>query len=123
MYNFHNPCFPHFSMLSVVEPASQLSCLRAFGLALARDKGLTLASAEFTIRHDLLRSLLDRGNVGGLIGNGLLEALLQTRSAIVSSRGVGGRGRTIFSKAHWLSFHSKGRHCHICWLWLSRHFQ
>merc|ERR1712169_139020 len=63
-------------MLSVVEPASQLSCLRAFGLALARDKGLTLASAEFTIRHDLLRSLLDRGNVGGLIGNGLLEANL-----------------------------------------------
>jgi hypothetical protein len=27
------------------------------------------------------------------------------------------------SKAHLLSFHSKGRHCHSWWLWLSRHFQ
>ena len=91
MYNFHNLSFPRFSMLSMAEPASQLSRLCALGLALARDKGLALASAEFTIRHDLLRSLLDRGDVGGLVGDGLLEALLQTRSAIVSSRGAGAK--------------------------------
>lgn len=68
------------------------------------------------VRHHLLQFLPPYSSVS--------PGTAPSKKGRRTSHRVGtGRHRTKFSYTHLLSFHSAGRHCHSCWLLLSRHCQ
>lgn len=80
VHKSHVPSTPLF--YTHLQPASTRSLLSLLS-ALPGDVRLALAGTELSIRHDLLRSQFDRGDVGGLVGNDLLEFLLRSLLAAV----------------------------------------